>query len=121
MVTNKFVTFTVLEPHAVIKDVVALHVTIGHYKGSQTPSISTQIAELRLLLLSNLDSAASSSSHSKDPINYFALAAVGKIPLVINAWKADVIASIVLLKREVEEVIEREVDFSSRRQLSWIM
>lgn len=38
-----------LEQGAVVQDVVALHVSIGH--GSSTPSISTKIAALRRLLL----------------------------------------------------------------------
>lgn len=97
---------------------MALHVTIGHYKGTQTPSISTQIAELRALLLTDLLDASSTTSSSP---NYFALAAKGKIPLVINAWKADIISSIILLQREVEGIVNKEVDVSSRRSLKWVM
>ncbi|GAA5872453.1 hypothetical protein JCM1840_006065 [Sporobolomyces johnsonii] len=96
----------VLEPGAILSEDVALHVTIGHYKASQTPSISTEIAELRGLLLDGLVSDPTASPTSARPTwpakNYFALAAKGEIPLVINAWKADVLANLVRLKREIE-------------------
>lgn len=99
----------VLDSTAVIKDVVALHVTIGHFKLTQRASISTQIAELRGLLLGT---TSTDSSTSTTP-DYFALAAAGEIPFVINAWKADVIASVILLKREVEA--------ATGKDLKWIM
>lgn len=38
-----------LQPGAVVQDVAAVHVTVGHF--GRTPSISTQIAALRRLLL----------------------------------------------------------------------
>ncbi|KAI5480118.1 hypothetical protein MNV49_001778 [Pseudohyphozyma bogoriensis] len=91
----------VLEEGAVLKDVVALHVTLGHYKLTQRASVSTQIAELRRLLLG----AGSSDTDLKAPgatPDYFAAAGRGEIPLVVNVWKADTIASLILLKREVE-------------------
>ncbi|GAA5935728.1 hypothetical protein JCM1841_003651 [Sporobolomyces salmonicolor] len=96
----------VLEPGAILSEDVALHVTIGHYKASQTPSISTEIAELRGLLLDGLVSDPTASPASVRPTwpaqNYFARVAKGDLPLVINAWKADVLASLVKLKREIE-------------------
>lgn len=88
----------VLDSHALIKEAVALHVTIGHYKGTQTPSISTEIAELRRLLLGGLQRDTS----DRVKADYFALAAHGKIPLVINAFKADNMAILVKLKSEIE-------------------
>ncbi|GAA5969186.1 hypothetical protein JCM21900_004720 [Sporobolomyces salmonicolor] len=95
-----------LEPNAILSEDVALHVTIGHYKASQTPSISTEIAELRGLLLDGLVSDPTASPASVRPTwpaqNYFARVAKGDLPLVINAWKADVLASLVKLKREIE-------------------
>ncbi|KAL8291602.1 hypothetical protein RQP46_001860 [Phenoliferia psychrophenolica] len=99
----------VLDAHAIIKDVVALHVTVGHFKLTQRASISTQIAELRGLLLGTT-STDSSSSTTPD---YFHLAGQGEIPLVVNAWKADTIATIILLKREVEK--------ESGKPLKWII
>lgn len=39
-----------LEEGAVIQDIAALHVNIGHW-GSRSPSVSSQIAALRHLLL----------------------------------------------------------------------
>ena len=89
---------TVLAPHALIKEAVALHVTIGHYKGSQTPSISTEIAELRRLLLGGLQKDTSNMVKA----DYFALAAHGKMPLIVNVWKADNMAILVKLKAEIE-------------------
>ncbi|KAM0792660.1 hypothetical protein ACM66B_002440 [Microbotryomycetes sp. NB124-2] len=88
----------VLERGSVLSDRAGLHVTIGHYKGTQTPSISTEIAELRRLLLAGLERDESDRVNA----DYFALAARGEIPLVINAWKADVIATLIKLKSEIE-------------------
>lgn len=42
-----------LQKHAVVQDVTALHVTLGHYKSG--PSVSTQIAALRKALFGGLD------------------------------------------------------------------
>lgn len=104
----------VLDTGAIIKEAVALHVTIGHYKGTQRASISTQIAELRSLLLSGL-LAAEQSPHSTayKSTDYFAMAATGRISLVINAWKADVMATLILLKKEVEA--------AGATDLKWVM
>ncbi|KAK4046878.1 hypothetical protein OIV83_005774 [Microbotryomycetes sp. JL201] len=88
----------VLEDGAILSERAALHVTIGHYKGTQTPSISTEIAELRRLLLAGLEKDES----TRVKADYFSLAAHGKIPLVINAWKADVMATLIRLKTEIE-------------------
>jgi hypothetical protein len=103
----------VLESGAIIKEAVALHVTIGHYKGTQMPSISTEIAELRSLLLSGLFAAESPRTNAYAPQDYFAMAAMGKIPLVVNAWKADVMATLILLKKEVEA--------AGATNLRWVM
>ncbi len=88
----------ILDEGAVIAEAVALHVSLGHYKAAQTPSISTEIAELRGLLLGGLAADVSDGQSS----DYFALAANGRIPLVINAAKADHLASLVRLKQEIE-------------------
>ncbi|KAG0707315.1 composite domain of metallo-dependent hydrolase [Suillus ampliporus] len=76
-----------LEDGAVIQDVAALHVQIGH--SSNGPSVSTQIAALRYLLLGNQSG------------NRFAEVAKGAIPLVVQAQNADIIASLIELKKEV--------------------
>ena len=88
----------VLAEGAIIDEAVALHVSVGHYKAAQTPSISTEIAELRGLLLGGLAVDVSDGQSS----DYFALAAHGKIPLVVNAGKADHLASLIRLKHEIE-------------------
>jgi len=77
---------------AVIQEVTALHVSVGHF--ASRPSISTQIAVLRSLLL-----ALPEDSVSKP----FRDAATGLIPVVVEAHSADVIATLILLKRDVEE------------------
>ncbi|KAF9241521.1 hypothetical protein BU15DRAFT_87115 [Melanogaster broomeanus] len=76
-----------LEEGAVVQDIAALHVNIGH---SRSGSVSTQIAALRHLLL---DSASGTP---------FDLVAKGEIPLVVQAQNADIIASLIKLKKEVE-------------------
>ncbi|EGN99897.1 hypothetical protein SERLA73DRAFT_72673 [Serpula lacrymans var. lacrymans S7.3] len=78
-----------LEKGALIQRNAALHVAISH--SNSGPSISTQIATLRRLLLGTTN------------INEFSDAAEGKIPLVVKVESADVIASLIELKAEVEE------------------
>lgn len=77
------------------------------------PSISTEIAELRGLLLGGLRGDAATS----DGTDYFALVARGEIPLVVNAWKADVIATLILLKKEVEAAST----LMGGKKLRWVM
>ncbi|GAA5919344.1 hypothetical protein JCM6882_008442 [Rhodosporidiobolus microsporus] len=98
----------VLEDGAVVRDVTALHIQIGHGgKGSpSTPSISTQIAYLRSLLLSSLDDASSNGEYTST--NYFSLVAQGRLPLVIHANKADIFATLINLKKEIETASGRE-------------
>ncbi|KAF5370700.1 hypothetical protein D9758_002026 [Tetrapyrgos nigripes] len=74
-----------LEPGAVVQEVTGLHVSVRHFG---TPSVSTQIAALRRLLL--------------DPKGKWFEVLEGRIPLVVEAHSADIIATLVLLKREVE-------------------
>ncbi|GAA5841787.1 hypothetical protein JCM11251_004064 [Rhodosporidiobolus azoricus] len=99
----------VLEAGAVIREATALHVRIGHTgKGSPyTPSISTQVAYLRFLLLSSLESDSASST-GYTPTNYFSLVAQGRLPLVIHTEKADIIATLISLKKEVETASKKE-------------
>ncbi|PFH51541.1 hypothetical protein AMATHDRAFT_2992 [Amanita thiersii Skay4041] len=79
-----------LSKSAVIQDVAALHVTIGK---TSKPSVSTQIAALRNLLLGNTKG---------DLADQIDRVIEGEIPLVINAHGADVLASLIRLKEEVE-------------------
>lgn len=76
-----------LEDGAVIQDVAALHVQIGHSK--RGPSVSTQIAALRNMLLGDKGSTT------------FAEVAKGAIPLVVEVQNADIIASLIELKKEI--------------------
>lgn len=78
-----------LQAGAVIEDVAALHVSVSH-RWSGSPSVSTQVTALRNLLL---------HSNEGTPFN---LAAKGKIPLVIEAENADIIATLLKLKAEVD-------------------
>ncbi|KAF8332695.1 composite domain of metallo-dependent hydrolase [Cantharellus anzutake] len=79
-----------LERHAVIQDVTALHVGIGHYGAS----VSTQIAALRKALKGDL---------TGDRAKWFKAASDGKIPLVVDVSKADHIATLLELKTEIDE------------------
>ncbi|KAH7911300.1 composite domain of metallo-dependent hydrolase [Hygrophoropsis aurantiaca] len=76
-----------LEKGAVIQDVAAIHIAIGH--GGL--SISTQIAALRRILLD-------SHGHAQ-----FSALAKGGIPLVVEVQNADIIASLISLKKEFEQ------------------
>ncbi|KAI0930402.1 hypothetical protein AcV5_007126 [Taiwanofungus camphoratus] len=80
-----------LEEGAVIQDVNALHVTVRHFGG--VPSISTQIATLRSLLL---------EPDEGDAGQWFRAVSEGETTLVVDADSADVIATLILLKKEVE-------------------
>ncbi|EIW82933.1 composite domain of metallo-dependent hydrolase [Coniophora puteana RWD-64-598 SS2] len=77
-----------LEEGAVLQYTTALHLSIGHY--SSGPSVSTQIAALRLFLFGAAESRA------------FADIIKGKVPLVIEAENADIIATLIQLKQEAE-------------------
>ncbi|GAA6033281.1 hypothetical protein JCM8097_006667 [Rhodosporidiobolus ruineniae] len=97
----------VLEKGAIVKKTTALHVQTGHSgKGSPaSPSISTQIAYLHNLLLQ--------PQHARGNISVFPLGntyahhiaavAQGWLPLVVRANKADVLATLVNLEKEVEK------------------
>ncbi|KAJ6532734.1 carbohydrate esterase family 9 protein [Mycena vulgaris] len=75
---------------AVIQEIAALHVALSLSSGI---SVSTQIATLRGLLLGE--------GHG-DLAQRFADVVTGKIPLVIEVESADIIASVLRLKKEVE-------------------
>ncbi|GAA6033304.1 hypothetical protein JCM8097_006683 [Rhodosporidiobolus ruineniae] len=97
----------VLEKGAIVKKATALHVQIGHSgKGSPaTPSISTQIAYLRNLLLQPQHARGDISVFplGNTYAHHFAAVAQGWMPLVVRADKADVLATLVSLKKEVEK------------------
>ncbi|KAL1686090.1 hypothetical protein GGG16DRAFT_118255 [Schizophyllum commune] len=81
-----------LEKGAIVKDAVALHVRISM---SGSTSVSTQIAALRKLLLPPAGKG-----------NDFAASVVqGTMPLAVHADSADVIATLITLKRDVEHAI----------------
>ncbi|KAL1759392.1 hypothetical protein FB107DRAFT_205135 [Schizophyllum commune] len=79
-----------LESGAVVKPITALHVAIS--LGSST-SVSTQIAALRKLLLGGGEGEVALAF--RDVVD-------GVLPLVVDVHSADVIASLILLKAEVE-------------------
>ncbi|KAJ6469481.1 hypothetical protein C8R45DRAFT_432289 [Mycena sanguinolenta] len=75
---------------AVIQEVAALHVRLSL---SSAISVSTQVAALRELLL----------AEGEGPLaRRFSDVAAGEIPLVVNVESADIIASLLVLKKQVE-------------------
>ncbi|KAJ6469480.1 hypothetical protein C8R45DRAFT_1218581 [Mycena sanguinolenta] len=78
---------------AVIQETAALHVMLS--LSLSALSVSTQIAALRGLLLGEGEG---------DLARHFGDVMAGKIPLVVHVESADVIASLLVLKKEVEEV-----------------
>ncbi|KZV83009.1 hypothetical protein EXIGLDRAFT_729044 [Exidia glandulosa HHB12029] len=82
-----------LEDGAIRKGITALHVSLAHVG---QPSVSTQIALLRRLLKGH---------GTGDVKEYFDKAARGEIPLVVDVDNADVIATLLELKAEVEDSV----------------
>jgi len=79
----------------VVQEEVALHFAIGHdSRGGSTPSVSSQIALLRKILVA--------SANETDSI--YGRAANGKIPLAITAQNKDVIAHLLKLKSSLKDV-----------------
>ncbi|KAI0722347.1 composite domain of metallo-dependent hydrolase [Cerioporus squamosus] len=89
-----------MERAAIIKAVTALHVSIGRATpvSPSYPStgVSTEIATLRHLLLNGED-------ENTETGQWFKKAANGAIPLVIDVSSADIMATLIRLKNEVEE------------------
>ncbi|TFK55529.1 composite domain of metallo-dependent hydrolase [Heliocybe sulcata] len=92
-----------LEDGAVVKEITALHVNIGrpHPVGGRHGlgpgvSVSTEIAALRRLLLEG-------ESKDTETGRWFRGAAEGTIPLVIEVSSADIMASLLKLKTDIEE------------------
>ncbi|KAJ7021523.1 carbohydrate esterase family 9 protein [Mycena alexandri] len=80
-----------LERGAVLQEVTGVHMRV--MQALPGPSVSTQIALLRRLLLRPVDGP------SKE---WFLKVTNGEIPLVVEVHGADIIASLILLKKEVE-------------------
>lgn len=78
-----------LAPNAILQEVTALHLTVGHSYGLDL-SISTQIAVLRKLL----------QGKTKDEGRWWEKVARGELPVVIKTHKADIIARLIALKGE---------------------
>lgn len=108
-----------LEEDAVIQDVNAVHVTVRHF--GTAPSVSTQIGTLRRLLLQSSNGAA--GQWFKDisevtnilPIahhKYLLHKTQGKATLVVDTDSADIIATLILLKKEVEETVGNAIHFT---------
>jgi len=88
-----------LEKGAVIQKDAALHVSIFH---GGFPSVSTQIATLRRLL----------KGHGKGALgHWFAKVSDGEVSLVIDVHSADVIASLIRLKKEIEDELDVQLKF----------
>jgi hypothetical protein len=84
---------------AIVQDVVALHVVLGRsYPVLKGVSVSTQLAGLRRLLYGW-------ESRDKETGLWFRKAAEGIIPLVIEVDNLDIMASLLILKADVEDKI----------------
>ncbi|KAG6841872.1 hypothetical protein C0991_005602 [Blastosporella zonata] len=79
-----------LVPGAVVQDIAALHVTVG----DSSVSISTQIATLRRLLFGGGEGELAER---------FRKVVEGTLALIIEVQSADVMASLIRLKKEAEE------------------
>ncbi|KAG9120123.1 hypothetical protein FRC07_004525, partial [Ceratobasidium sp. 392] len=84
-----------LEPGAISQREVALHVRIIHDSTEQNSMVSTKVATLRRLLLGGLHG---------DKHSIYARVARGRLPLVISVEKADIMATLLRLKSEVEAI-----------------
>jgi hypothetical protein len=110
-----------LEAGAVLQNVAALHVSVL-YRGNKA-GVSTQIGVLRTLLLGLADGVQDGPERwwqqvtAVSPIFDWCQCNIvmicqGKIPLVVEAHSADVIASLILLKREVEEHFNKRMELT---------
>ncbi|EIN11328.1 composite domain of metallo-dependent hydrolase [Punctularia strigosozonata HHB-11173 SS5] len=90
-----------LEAGAIIQEEAALHIAIGHRNSG--PSISTQIATLRRLLHGEADASLA---------KLFSEIVQGDRTLVIDVQNADIMTSLILLKREVEGNTGKRLKFT---------
>lgn len=104
-----------LEEGAIVQTVTAVHVSIRHFS---KPSVSTQIAALRRLLLGPYEGAVGDAFSDVVEVRHDLLwhlnwcltdQSQGRIPLVVEAHSADVIATLIVLKKEVEVEVEKEI------------
>ncbi|KAM6496057.1 carbohydrate esterase family 9 protein [Amanita muscaria] len=90
-----------MERGAIVQDMAALHVVLGRSDPllkSSAISVSTQLAALRRLLFGW-------EGTDKETGDWFRKAAEGIVPLVVETHNADIMASLIILKAEVEEKI----------------
>ncbi|KAJ7116412.1 carbohydrate esterase family 9 protein [Mycena epipterygia] len=80
-----------LERGAVLQEVTGVHMAV--MQSFPGPSVSTQITLLRKLLLRPVDGPSKV---------WFEKVTNGEVPLVVEAQSADIIASLILLKKEME-------------------
>jgi len=88
-----------LEKGAIVQKTTALHVYIGHLG---QPSISTQVAALRKLLLGFIPE--DDDVRDRETANAFKQVTSGVIPVVVHTQSADIIATVISLKQEVEDL-----------------
>ncbi|TDL21725.1 carbohydrate esterase family 9 protein [Rickenella mellea] len=81
-----------LEKGAILQDTAALHVSV-HHSRSVGPSVSTQIATLRRMLLEQRDGEAG---------KWWKAVSEGSVTLVIDVHSVDIISTLLILKKEVE-------------------
>ncbi|KAF8663419.1 hypothetical protein AX16_000991 [Volvariella volvacea WC 439] len=106
IISGLSVSFRTGAPHvvdsgAIIQDVSALHVSIGRanpLSNERAVSVSSQIGGLRRLLFGW-------ESHDQETGHWFRKAAEGVVPLVVEVHSADIMASLLIVKAEVEDKI----------------
>ncbi|KAI0690099.1 hypothetical protein BC835DRAFT_1281669 [Cytidiella melzeri] len=86
-----------LEEGAVVREVVAMHVTLAH---GDVPSVSTEIAALRRLILRPPSGEAEYWIHKLTQ---------GEIPLVVRTNNADIIAVVIRLKEKLESELGHSI------------
>ncbi|PPQ63495.1 hypothetical protein CVT24_005152 [Panaeolus cyanescens] len=79
-----------LQRGSIVQEVTAVHVSIGRFPGY---SVSTQIAALRRMLH---NSGGGEAGH------WFSQVRQGIIPLVVETHEADIIATLIILKKEID-------------------
>ncbi|KAG8717415.1 hypothetical protein FRC09_014312 [Ceratobasidium sp. 395] len=84
-----------LEPGAISRREVALHARIIHDSSEHNAMVSTKIATLRRLLLGGLD---------KEEHSIYARVIKGGLPLVVSVEKADIMATLLQLKLDIEKI-----------------
>ncbi|KAJ3516436.1 hypothetical protein NLJ89_g1119 [Agrocybe chaxingu] len=89
-----------LEQGAIVQEITAVHVSVRHFS---KPSVSTQIAALRRLLLEPSEGEAGV---------WFDKIKTGQMPLVVEAHSADIIATLIILKQQVEAETRQQLRFT---------